>query len=347
MKKFIVFILCLLLTGCSAVVENVSLNLFDIEEAKEISNKYMSALAESDIGVAEALCEDKFISSKETEKLENNKFVAYKVEEVNEGADYAYIKYLVIRGNNSEVRADLDSIELKVNKIENDYKITEVEAKNVKQVYLEKDNLRVIDGMTGKSNLLLRKKDIPKEVYRKGDEVTLTMDTVPEVKFNKVNIGFQGKYVGMTLSDGSKTLVVLSVINNEDSNSKSSTKVTSENGENMEDVFEKPVAQKIIGYDLVNAGITEKILFTDNDETLVLQLKKEGEGSSVRVYKNTSGELMNFEINKKFPANKYSLNIKKITEGKIHIDVTPLSSEAEESGRYIIDIENMDISKDE
>ena len=144
MKKFIVFILCLLLTGCSAVVENVSLNLFDIEEAKEISNKYMSALAESDKGVAEALCEDKFISSKETEKLENNKFVAYKVEEVNEGADYAYIKYLVIRGNNSEVRADLDSIELKVNKIENDYKITEVEAKNVKQVYLEKDNLRVI-----------------------------------------------------------------------------------------------------------------------------------------------------------------------------------------------------------
>lgn len=346
MKKFIVFILCLLLTGCSTVVGKVNLNLFDIEEAKEISNKYMSALSESDIGAAEALCEDKFISSKEAEKLENNKFIAYKVEEVNEGADYAYIKYLVIRGNNREVRADLDSIELKVNKVEDNYKITEVEAKNIKQVYLEKENLRIIDGMTGKSNLLLRKKDIPKEVYRKGDEVTLTMDTVPEVQFNKLNIGFQGKYVGITLSNGNKTLVLLSVISNEDKNSKTSAEVSSEDGKEMEDIFEKPIAQKIVGYDLVNAGNTEKILFTDNDEALVLQVKKDGEGSAVRIYKNSTGELMNLEINKKFPPDKYSLDIKKITEGKIYVDVTSLDSNAEEGGEYVIDVENMDIYKD-
>lgn len=346
MKKFIVFILCLLLTGCSTVVGNENLNLFDIEEAKEISNKYMSALSESDIGAADSLCENKFISSKEAEKLENNKFIAYKVEEVNEGADYAYIKYLVIRGNNREVRADLDSIELKVNKVEDNYKITEVEAKNIKQVYLEKENLRIIDGMTGKSNLLLRKKDIPKEVYRKGDEVTLTMDTVPEVQFNKLNIGFQGEYVGITLSDGNKTLVLLSVISNEDKNSKTSAEVSSEDGKEMEDIFEKPIAQKIVGYDLVNAGNTEKILFTDNDEALVLQVKKEGEGSAVRIYKNSTGELMNLEINKKFPPDKYSLDIKKITEGKIYVDVTSLDGNAEEGGEYVIDVENMDIYKD-
>lgn len=346
MKKIIIFILCLGLIGCSTVVQNVSSNLFDIEKAKEISSKYMSALSESEISEAESLCENKFISNKEAEKLENNKFLAYKIDEVNEGADYAYIKYLVIRGNNSEVRADLDSIELKISKIQDNYKITEVEAKNVKQVYLEKENLRIIDGMTGKSNLLLRKKDIPKEVYRKDDEVTLTMDTVPDVQFSKLNIGFQGKYVGMTLSNSNKTLVVLSVISNEDGNSKASGKVNSESGEEIEDIFEKPVSQKIIGYDLVNAGKTEKILFTDNDEALVLQVKKEGEGSAVRVYKNATGELMNLEINKKFPSDKYSLDVKKITEGRIYIDVTSLDSNAEDGGRYVIDIENMDIYKE-
>ena len=346
MKKFIVFILCLLLIGCSTTVQDVSSNLFDIEKAKEVSSKYMSALSESDIKAAESLCENKFISNKEVEKLENNKFIAYKIDEINEGADYAYIKYLVIRGNNREVRADLDSIELKVNKIEDNYKITEVEAKNIKQVYLEKENLRIIDGMTGKSNLLLRKKDIPKEVYRKGDEVTLTMDTVPEVQFSKLNIGFQGKYVGITLSDGKKTLVLLSVISNDDKNTKTSAKVSSEDGKEIEDIFEKPVAQKIVGYDLVNAGNTEKILFTDNDEALVLQVKKEGEGSAVRVYKNSTGELINLEINKKFPSDKYSLDIKKITEGKIYINVTSLDGSAQESGEYVIDVDNMDIYKD-
>lgn len=349
MKKFIVFILCLMLTGCSTVVQNVNSNLFDIEKAKESAGEYMSALSKGEIGTAETLCENKKISNEEVEKLKNNKFRAYKIDEINEGADYAYIKYLVIRGNNTEVRADLDSIELKVSKIDGEYKITEIEAKNIKQVYLDKENLRIIDGEIGKSDLLLRKKDLPKEVYSKGDEVTLTMDTVPDVQFSKLNVGFQGKYVGVTLSNGDKTLVSLSIINDVDNSLKKSkgASASSNTNENIEDIFEKPIAEKIVGYDLIDAGTTEKILFTNNDEFLVLQVNKEGKGSSIRIYKNPLGELVNFEIDKKFPPDKYSLDIQKITEGGIYIEVTPISSEAAEKGLYIIDIKNMDISKDE
>lgn len=347
MKKFIIFILCLLLTGCTTIVQEASLNLFDIKEAKEITSQYMNALSEGEISTAESLCEDKLISREEVAKLENNKFVAYKIEEVNEGADYAYIKYVVIRGNNTDIRADLDSIEFKVSKKESEYKITEIEAKNLKQVYLEKENLRIIDGLTGKSDLLLRKRELPREVYTKSSKVTLTMDTVPTVEFSKINTDFQGRYVGITLENGDKILVVLSVIGEvDDSLNLSGSSVTSENSD-IEEILEKPLAQKIVGYDLIDAEKTEKILFTENDEILVVQVKKKGEGSTIRIYKNLSGEFINLGIDHKFPSDKYSIDIKKITAGEIHIEVIPLNSDVKDGGKYIINIEKMDIYKDE
>lgn len=348
MKKFIIFILCLMLTGCNTVIKDRDVDLFDIEKATDVAGEYMNALSKGEIERADKLCKDRVISYEEAEKLENNKFKSYKVKETNEGADYAYIKYLVIRGNNDDVRADLDSIELKVTKIKNDYKITEIEAKNVKQVYLDKENLRIIDGETGKSDLLLRKKDLPKEVFTKGDEVTLTMDTVPEVNFSKINVGFQGKSVGVTLSNGDKTLVVLSVINDvKDPQSTPKEGAVVSTNQDIEDILEKPISEKIVGYDLIDADKVEKLLFTDSDEALVLQVKKEGSGSEIRIYKNPSGELMNLEIDKKFPKDKYSLDIQKITKEGIYIDVTPISTNIDEEGVYRIDIKNKEISKDE
>ncbi|MCR4943314.1 MAG: hypothetical protein K5986_02405 [Clostridium sp.] len=345
MKKFIIFILCLLLIGCNSETNFQGEELFDREKASYVAAEYMNALSKEEIEMANSLCEDLVLSEEEVIKLNNNKFKAYKVKEVTEGADYARIKYLVIRGNNSEIRADLDSIELKVNKIDDYYKITEIEAKNVKQVYLDNESLRVIDREVGRSDLVLRKRDLPKEVFSKGDEVTLTMDTVPNVDFNHVNIGFQGNSIGVSLGNGKETSIVFTSIND---GKKSSGKVSAETEDkNMEDIFEKPIADKIIGYDLIDAESTEKILFTDNDEALIVQVKESRGGSSVRIYKNPLGELMKLKLDEKFPSEKYSVDVDKVTEEGIHVKSTALTSDKEFEGDYIIDIENMDVTKDE
>lgn len=346
MKKLMSFILCFLLMGCEITTQEVNVDLFDVEEALYIAGEYMSALSKGEVGIADALCSDIYISDEEAEKLIKNKFVAYKIKDVSEGANYAYVKYLVIREDN-QVKADLDSIELKVTKENYEYKVNNVEAKNIKQVYLDNDNLRIIDSENGKSNLLLRKRDVPKEVFAKGDEVTLTMDTVPEMEFKKINIGFKGDVIGITLSNGSDTLVVLATVNDtKDSNKSSSSNIQIFNSD-VDEILEKPIAEKVLGYDLINEEEIEKVLFTDNDEALVLNIKKSGRGSEVRIYKNPTGELLDFKLNEEFPNDRYSVKVQKITEEGISIGVIPISSEGDKEGDYIVDIKNMNIYKDE
>lgn len=345
MKKVIVFILCLLLVGCNTKANLQSEDIFDREKASYVAQQYMDALSKKDVGKADSLCKDLVIPENEVKKLDDNRFKAYKIKELDEGADYVRVRYLVIRGNDIDIRADLDSIELKIDKIDDYYKITEVEAKNIKQVYLDGENLRIIDREIGKSDLILRKRDLPREIFAKGDKVTLTMDSVPDVNFNHVNVGFQGNSLGLTLSNGEKTLLVYSTIN--DIKKSGGEIVSMKSGENTEDILEKPVADKIIGYDLINAGSVEKVLFTDNDEALIIQVKEAGKGDSVRIYKNPSGELMDLKLNEKFPSNEYSVGVEKVTEDGIYVKSTGLNGNKDEEGIYLVDIENKEVSKQE
>ena len=216
MKKFFIGILCLILIftigGCNGSMGEVTVHLFDIKEAMDIGSEYMQNLALGNIEEANSYCRNKDISKEEVVKMQENKINSYKLDKVEEGANYAYLKYIVLRGNNAALTADLDGIVLKIMKEDDKYLIDDIKASNIKQVYKEKDTLRIRDEESGKSKLLLRMRDLPKEVYPKKEEVTLSKETVPESEFNKISIGFEGNRVAITLTDGNNTFIAVAMI---------------------------------------------------------------------------------------------------------------------------------------
>ena len=144
---------------------------FNIYKASEIGNTFMDNMAYGTIDNVENLCSDKVKNTKEYSEIMENKIGAYKVKKTIEGANYAYIDYIAIRKDNENLRADLDNLSIKIIKEGDKYLIDEIKAKSNKEIYEYNNTLRLRNEENGENNVLLRLKDLPKEMYSKGSDV--------------------------------------------------------------------------------------------------------------------------------------------------------------------------------
>lgn len=345
MKKFFIGILCLILIftmgGCNGYMGEVTVHLFDIKAAMDIGSEYMKNLASGNIHEANSYCRNKDISKEEVVKMQDNKINSYKLDKVEEGANYAYLKYIVLRGNNAALTADLDGIVLKIMKEDDKYLIDDIKAINIKQVYKEKDTLRIRDEESGKSKLLLRMRDLPREVYPKKEEVTLSKETVPESEFNKISIGFEGNRVAITLTDGNSTFIAVAMIKELEATAGKAEGKENKEGNvdiNLDEILEKPIAERIVGYDFLQGEEVEKLLFSKDDGELIVEGKQAGVGNRVKIYKNPKGELMPLKLDKLFPREAYSVNILSVTGEGTLINVEAIGEEKGAVGTYIVDV---------
>lgn len=351
MKKIYIAImafLLILLVSCELnIVREEALDIFDVKQASDLADKYMKKLAEGDIEGASNYCKDLVISEDENEKIQTVKINEFKVDEIVEGANHAYANYLVVREKGTNIGTSLDSMSLKIMKYDGEYFINEISVKGIKQVYQDKNNLRMIDEKKGDGDLFLRKKDLPTEVYPKKDDVVLTKEQVPDVDFNKITIGFEGNYVAMNLTGENKCFIAMASIDKSkqtEGDSVNGSGATNVDGD-IDDVLEKPICHNVKGYDLIDDSTVEKLLFSDNDGELIVQLKKENENSTIRVYKNPNGELLDLNFAKIFPVDLYSLNILRVTNEGVYIKVTATGEEKENEGIYSVDIHNMKVNR--
>lgn len=351
MKRFssfiLIFLLSITMTGCERIVGDVPLYLFDIKEAVKTGNYFMKSLASQDIEEANKYCKGETIDPGEVNKLRENNLDSYKIDLVSEGPNYAYIRYLLIRGNKNAVRANLDSIDLRVIKTDDSYLIDNVRTKGLKEVYKEQTSLRILDEETGKSKLLLRRRDIPKQVYPKEENIILTEEKVPETDISNINIGFQGESIAMISSSGNSTLISLARVNKF---KQTDGEVEGESqdvnvDENIERVLEKPIAENIAGYDLLKDVEVQKLLFSDDDGELIVQYKEQDMGSAVKIYRNPKGELLPLKLNAVFPSDKYSLDVLRVTSAGVFIKSTAISEEKESEGTYLIDLKDLKVIK--
>ena len=190
---------------------------------------------------------------------------------------------------------------------------------------------------------------MPQEVYPKSrDQAILSKESVPNMNFKKVNIGFKGVSVAIAIQNESDIFIAMAQI--DESDDSSSYKENDEEyiaiGENLDNALEKPMAKNIAGYDLLKNVQIQKLLFTDDDGNLIVQLAN-GEGVSfIRIYKNPTGELLTLDLEKVFPKDKYSLEVDKITSEGLYIRSKPISDVNESEGVFVVDCKNLKITKD-
>lgn len=349
MKRFVTLILILstTLVGCERIVGEVPLYLFDISEAVKTGSGFMKSLASEDIEGANKYCRNESIDINEISKMKENKMDSYKIDFVSEGPNYAYIRYLLIRENQNNVRANLESLDLRVSKVDDNYLIDEVKTKGLKEVYKDRTTLRLLDEETGKSQLLLRRRDMPKQVYPKDENIVLTEEDVPETDFSSINIGFLGESVAMISSKDGNSLISLAKVSKIRQTAGEAEGRTQDINidENIEQFLEKPIAENIIGYDILKGAEIQKVLFSDDDGELIVQFKENDRGSTIKIYRNPKGELLPLKLNVVFPSDKYSLEVLRVTSEGVFIKSTATKEEKESEGTYLIDLKDLKVTK--
>lgn len=353
MKKIISLCLCnfllFFLVGCNENNKEVKADIFNIKIASEVASDYMQKVTSGEFEEANKITTKSIKDNEDIKGIKKDNINGYKLDRVSEGADHAYFKYLIVREEKDESRVDLDSLVLKVEKVNDEYLVDEIKSKNEKQIYKVDKTLRSRDYEIGKSQLLLRMKDLPREVYPSKDNVVINKEGVPQGSFSKIGIGFNGNKVAFTTTDNLRTFIGLIVVEDSKATSgsaNSSASVEKDIDRAIDDALEVPILNKLIPYDVVDGSKVEKLLFSKDDGELIVQIREEGKGSGIRIYKNPTGELLKLNLNEYFPVEKYSSDVMRIDDKGVFIKVTALTDDKKNEGTYKIDVEELKVFKE-
>lgn len=356
MKRIVSYIITVLmilsLVGCFSKHNEIEISKFDRGEAKNIAMEYVRCLAKGDIDTANMYCTNDLKKTSNFGQFSDLKIKSFKVIEDLEGADNLILTIDVSRSKDDITRSDMDTFNIKVIKEEDKYKINEIKAETKGQVYEENQKLRIIKSEGGKSELLLRQKDVPKDIYPKEEGLTLNKEQVPEGEFGAVTLGFEMNSVAFSIKGEDSSFVgvatvqqVEQAIGTGSSGSAGSGSGVKGDGINIEDILEQPIVDKIMGYDLVNGVVVEKMIFTQDDGQLVVQYSEVDKPDFVRVYGNPNGGLLHLDLEKKFPRGEYDVKVDEAKKDEIVINVTAIGENKEAEGSYIIDTKKETVTK--
>lgn len=324
MKRIVLFLVNLIIVlsiiACSNQSESCNIDIFNINEATNAGRDYMNKLSEG----------------------QENYINAFKLDRSVEGTNYIYLSYKVIRGNNKGDGISLDSVDLKITKNNQEYVVEELKAKNSKEVYVDGDTLRIIDKEVGESKLFLRSKDLPKEIYYKGDKIMINKEEVPQGDFSLLALGFEGNKVAIVIKDKNKEFLAMALVKeSKEAVAKAEGGNTEKTGKDeLGGLIEKPIVEKIVPFDLIENSNVEKVVFTNDDGELIVQVNSNGV-SRLRFYKNIIGELIELELDKTFPIDKYQIKIDRVNEEGSFIKVISIDSKQEKD--YLLDLKEKKI----
>ena len=194
-KRIILIFMCiflLMLMSCSNANVKVNDDFFEIDEATKVGKIYMEELSLDD----------------------KNNIDSYNLEKVTEAANYVILDCKVIRKSSDNINIDLDLFNIKVEKKDGNYEVSKMKSKNSMQVYIDKNNLRIRDEDTGMSELLLRERDIPKEVYPKDSEIMINKVNVKFGEYSLLALDTKGEKVGIINKNDNQNFIMLAQINN-------------------------------------------------------------------------------------------------------------------------------------
>lgn len=326
MRKMLLFCISLILifgmVGCQRDVDTIKIDMFNEKEATIVGRKYMEELSKG---------QENFINS-------------FKLDHSAEGGNFVFLNYKVIRGNDKGNSIGLDSFDLKVVKNAEVYSVEEIKSKNTKQVYVNDNTLRILDEEVGESKLFLRDKDLPKEIYSKGNQLMIEKEEVPQGEFSMLSLGFEGNKVALVVKNENKEFLALALVKESKSTVAKAEGEDSDkiNNKGIDELIEKPTVEKIVPYDLIEDSDIEKIVFTSDDAELIVQINSEGV-SSLKTYRNPSGELIPIDLENRFPKDKYQVKIDRVNEVGSFIKVIAIDSGEEEE--YSLDLKEMKVIK--
>lgn len=354
-KVTVALTLSFLLIGCNnnEEKENVTINLFNPKKAIDVAENYLESIINDDLSNANSLCTEELLNNNKQINVGTSKVIAYAPENLIESGNSAYTIFNVIRSSNEDPKCDLDSFAIKVEKENDDvYKISEVKSINKKQVFVRNNGLRIIDEDGGESDLIVNLSNLPKDVYKRDNEIMIYKEKAPTKQFGTVALSYSGKKIAMCTSDENRIFISIANIEKAQQASGSTGGPSSvgggESSQSLEDLLDKPIAQKVVSVDILDNCKIQKFIFSREEQQLIVEYKDKDNISRMKIYSTDDGSLVKLKLEEKFPKDMYNINFKRLDKKTIYINVSNGKDKNvtnEVTGDYKIDIEKLDIEK--
>lgn len=347
MVLFLIIVLILTL-GCSSG-EKQEVENMDIKKAYDISNMYLQYLYEGRIDEARTLLSSK-LNSKTKGSLDTIKISSYQVRDVVESVNSITTKYIITTDEREQSKCGVDSYNFKIEKDGKEYKICGTQVSQEKIVYGEGSVLRVRRANEGSSELLIRLKDLPNEMYVKGEGANIDKVNLPNNSFGVIGIGVTGRNIAISTNNSADSYIAivideeakesfLTVTGNEGAGNK--------NKKTIDEVVEKPIAQQLNSIDILKNTQVERLQFNGDEDKLIATVKENGKGRTLKVYNITVGEKIPLDIDKKFSPDKYNVDVVSLDGEIIGIKVSAISGvEDSVTGRYKVDCKKLETLKE-
>lgn len=357
-NKSLVLIIMLMITillGCSKIGEkdDVPINLFDMQKANDIVKEYLNNIVSGDLDSANSLLSEELLTSNKNSGEGISKIISFKPDQSIEGSNYAYFIYNIVRSSDVEPKSDLENITFKIRKQNKEYKIDEIKSKLEKEIYIKGSGLRIIGEEGGKSSLIINLNTLPQDTYLRDNKIMLYKDIVPKDSFGKVCLSFTGNRVAIATTNNKDSYICIAYIDEalmssaqpsgEGGNSEAS--LGTGNIDSLEEVLEKPIAQKLVTVDLLKGSSVTKFIFSPEEDILQVGYNNEYNKERIRLYKSDDGSLIQTELDTMFPQDKYNISNGKFEENVFRFKVTASDDKENINGNYILDLKNLDINK--
>ncbi len=358
LSSLLLFLL-MMFSGCSKTKDKAEeVDIFRLRKAFDLADEYLGLIKNNHIEEANNLCTEKLLSSNKNITTGTSEIIAYAPDNVIESSKSAFITFNVIRNSSDEPKCDLDNYAIKVIKENDDYRIDEIKATNLKQVFVKNKTLRIIGEDGGKSDLIISLNNIPKDAYLKENELMLYKEKVPSDNFGPVSLGYKGNKIAISTISGNRAFISIAYIQ-ESKEAQGANSQGDEGGNtnqegisatsNLEDLLDKPIAKKVIPIDMYNGVKIDNLVFTHEERYLITEYVNTNLVKRIKVYNSASGDLIQLNFDEMFNDDKYNIELLDFKKDEFNINVTSKDNandvNQEIIGEYKVDIEEKEIKK--
>lgn len=351
--SLLLFIL-MIFTACSKTENKAEeIDIFSLKKAFELADEYLGLIKNNSIEEANKLCTEKLISNNKEISTGTSRIISYAPDNVIESSKSAFITFNVVRNSSSEPKCDLDNYAIKVIKDGDNYKIDEIKAINLKQVFVKDKSLRIIGEDGGKSDLIISLNNITKDAYLKENELMLYKEKVPAESFGPVSLGYKGNKIAISTISGSRAFISIAYIEESketqgEEGGNTNQQHTNEESK-LEELVDKPIAKKVIPLDMLNGVKIDNLVFTQEERYLIAEYFNASLVKRMKVYNSASGDLIALNFDEMFPEDKYNIELLDFKKDEFRVNVISKSGaqdiNSEILGEYKVDIEGKEIKK--
>lgn len=368
MKKtsiFLLFIICVLIfIGCMSKDQKKNDKKIGVE-IKSVENTvdyYMKQISKDNYEEVKKLY-TKELAENIVDKIDDNlKVRGYKITQISETGEAGYVKVRVAKMNTKKPACVLDEAIFKVVKVNDEYKISEINNISIGEIFEEEGNLRFKNRDDVRTNLLIYKDSLPKYAFSKDDVANLNKIPITKGNFKLTNLNFSGDKAVLSMEDDYTYIGVVNIdqslealnkqiaSNGEDAGNQNKE---GEEGEGAKEDFlkgrEKPIGKQLINLDILKGTNIEFMLFSQDEKFVIVQYNDDNGVRCMRVYSSDSGDLIPFKFEENFNINEVDVIFDYFDKDILNFEVKSKKGKEENQkdlvGKWELDLKGFKVKK--